>query len=126
MIYLISGDEKALPDALAAFAASSALAVSDIPFNGPISEVRVARVDGKFVINPTMEEKKRADIDLMVAASIENILMVEGEMKEVSEDDMLEALKTAHEAIKVQCKLQIELTRGRRKNSKTNLQSRRK
>ena len=110
MIYLISGDENALPDSLAAFAASSALAVSDIPFQGPISEVRVVRVDGKFVINPTMEEKKRADIDLIVAASIENILMVEGEMKEVSEDDMLEALRQAHDAIKVQCQLQIELT----------------
>jgi polyribonucleotide nucleotidyltransferase len=110
MLYLISGDEKALPDALAAFAASAALSVSDIPFNGPISEVRVARVDGKFVINPTLEEKGRADIDLMVGASIENILMVEGEMKEVSEDDMLEALKLAHEAIKEQCKLQKELT----------------
>lgn len=110
MIYLISGDEKALPDALAAFAASAALSVSDIPFQGPISEVRVARVDGKFVINPTLEEKQRADIDLMVGASIENILMVEGEMKEVSEDEMVEALKIAHEAIKEQCKLQIELT----------------
>ncbi|HMG91856.1 MAG TPA: polyribonucleotide nucleotidyltransferase [Chryseolinea sp.] len=110
MLYLISGDEKALPDALAAFAASAALSVSDIPFNGPISEVRVARVDGKFIVNPTLEEKLRADIDLMVGASIENILMVEGEMKEASEDDMLEALKLAHEAIKEQCKLQQELT----------------
>ena len=110
MLYLLSGDENALPDALAAFAASAALSVSDIPFQGPISEVRVARVEGKFVINPTMEQKKIADIDLMVGASIENILMVEGEMKEVSEDDMLEALKAAHEAIKDQCRLQIELT----------------
>ena len=110
MLYLISGDEKALPDALAAFAASSALSVSDIPFNGPISEVRIARVDGKFVINPTLQEKERADLDLMVGASIENILMVEGEMKEVSEDDMLEALRLAHEAIKDQCRLQQELT----------------
>jgi polyribonucleotide nucleotidyltransferase len=110
MIYLISGDETALPDALAAFAASSALSVSDIPFQGPISEVRVARVDGKFVINPSLEEKQRADIDLMVGASIENILMVEGEMKEVSEEDVVEALKAAHEAIKEQCKLQIELS----------------
>ena len=110
MLYLISGDEKALPDALAAFAASSALSVSDIPFNGPISEVRIARVDGKFVVNPTLQERERADIDLMVGASIENILMVEGEMKEVSEDDMLEALKLAHEAIKDQCRLQQELT----------------
>lgn len=118
MLYLISGDQDALPDALAAFAASSALSVSDIPFHGPISEVRVARVDGKFVINPTMEQKSRADIDLMVGASIENILMVEGEMKEVSEDDMLEALKTAHEAIKVQCELQIELTKATGKTEK--------
>ena len=110
MLYLISGDENALPDALAAFAASAALSVSDMPFQGPISEVRVARVDGKYIVNPTMEQKKRADIDLMVGASIENILMVEGEMKEVSEADMLDALKVAHEAIKEQCKLQIELT----------------
>jgi len=112
MLYLISGDQNALPDALAAFAASAALSVSDIPFHGPISEVRVARVEGKFIVNPTMEQKLRADIDLIVAASIENILMVEGEMKEVSEDDMLEALKIAHEAIKVQCELQIELTKA--------------
>lgn len=111
MIYLISGDENALPDALAAFAASSALSVSDIPFGGPISEVRVARIDGNFVVNPTMADKARADIDLIVAASMDNILMVEGEMKEVSEDDMLEALRIAHDAIKTQCQLQIELTR---------------
>ena len=118
ILYLISGDENAVPDALAAFAASSALAVSDIPFNGPISEVRVARVDGKFVVNPTMAEKKKADIDLMVGASIENILMVEGEMKEVSEDDMIEALKIAHDAIKVQCQLQLELTKAADKTVK--------
>lgn len=118
MIYLISGDQNGLPDALAAFAASAALSVSDIPFQGPISEVRVARVDGKFVINPTMEQKTRADIDLMVGASIENILMVEGEMKEVSEDEMLEALKVAHEAIKVQCELQIELSKATNKTEK--------
>jgi len=109
---LISGDENALPDGLAAFAASSALSVSDIPFNGPISEVRVARVNGQFVINPTLEQKLQADIDLIVAASLDNILMVEGECKEVSEDDMLEALKKAHEAIKVQCQVQIELTKA--------------
>jgi len=118
MIYLISGDQNSLPDALAAFAASAALAVSDIPFQGPISEVRVARVDGKFIVNPTMEQKLRADMDLMVGASIENILMVEGEMKEVSEDEMLEALKIAHEAIKVQCELQIELTKATNKTQK--------
>jgi polyribonucleotide nucleotidyltransferase len=118
MLYLISGDQNALPDALAAFAASAALSVSDIPFQGPISEVRVARVDGKFIINPTMEQKLRADIDLIVAASIENILMVEGEMKEVSEDDMLAALKLAHEAIKTQCEVQIELTKATNKTEK--------
>ena len=118
MIYLMSGDPNALPDALAAFAASAALSVSDIPFSGPISEVRVARIDGKFVVNPTMEDKQRADIDLIVAASIENILMVEGEMKEVSEEDMLEALRLAHEAIKVQCAVQIEFAQAAGKTVK--------
>jgi polyribonucleotide nucleotidyltransferase len=117
-LYLISGDENALPDGLAAFAASSALAVSDIPFNGPISEVRVARVNGEFLINPTLAQKEQADIDLIVAASIDNILMVEGECKEVSEDDMLEALKRAHEAIKLQCQVQIELTKAVGKEQK--------
>jgi polyribonucleotide nucleotidyltransferase len=110
-IQLISGDTNALPDALAAFAASAALSVSDIPFQGPISEVRVARVEGKLIINPTLEQKEKADLDLIVAASIENILMVEGESKEVSEEDMLLALKAAHDAIKTQCNLQIELTK---------------
>jgi len=117
-IQLLSGDEKALPDALAAFAASAALSVSDIPFQGPISEVRVARIDGKFVINPPLDQKERADLDLIVAASIENILMVEGEAKEVSEEVMLEALKAAHEAIKLQCQLQIELTKESGKTEK--------
>jgi polyribonucleotide nucleotidyltransferase len=117
-IQLISGDPNALPDALAAFAASAALSVSDIPFQGPISEVRVARVDNQFVINPTLEQKEKADIDLIVAASIDNILMVEGESKEVSEDDMLEALKRAHEAIKVQCELQIALAKDAGKTEK--------
>src|SRR5690606_13429797 len=111
MIYLISGDPNAVPDSLAAFAASAALSVSDIPFNGPISEVRVARIDGNFVINPPMADRERADIDLIVAASLDNILMVEGELKEVSEDDMVEALRVAHEAIKVQCEVQIELSK---------------
>lgn len=108
-IQLISGDEKALPDALAALAASSALSVSDIPFGGPISEVRVALIDGKYVINPGKEEKEKAELDLIVAATLDNILMVEGEMKEVSEDVMLEAIKHAHDAIKVQCQVQKEL-----------------
>ncbi len=117
-IQLISGDANALPDALAAFAASAALSITDIPFQGPISEVRVARVDGQFVINPPLEQKERADIDLIVAASLDNILMVEGEMKEVSEADMLEALKRAHDAIKVQCHLQIELAKELGKTEK--------
>ncbi len=109
-IQLVSGDSNALPDGLAAFAASAALSVSDIPFHGPISEVRVARVNGEYIISPTLEQKEKADLDLIVAASLDNILMVEGESKEVSEADMLLALKTAHEAIKTQCLLQIELT----------------
>ncbi|MFN5170731.1 MAG: polyribonucleotide nucleotidyltransferase [Cyclobacteriaceae bacterium] len=117
-IWLVSGDSNALPDALAAFAASSALAVSDIPFNIPISEVRVARVDGQLIINPTLEQKEKADLDFMVGASIDNILMVEGECKEISEADMLEALKFAHEAIKTQCQLQIELTKEAGKTEK--------
>ncbi len=109
LITLISGENDVLPDALAALAASSALAVSDIPFGGPISEVRVARIDGKYVINPNNSELDNADLDLIVAATKENIMMVEGELKEVSEAVMLEALKVAHEAIKVQCDAQLEL-----------------
>lgn len=109
IIQLISGGENDSPDALAALAASSALAVSDIPFHGPISEVRVVRINGKFVINPGLKEIGEADLELMVAASEDNIMMVEGEMKEVSEDVMLEALKAAHNAIKIQCQAQKEL-----------------
>ncbi|PLX03748.1 MAG: polyribonucleotide nucleotidyltransferase [Marinilabiliales bacterium] len=109
IIQLISGDKDVLPDSLAALAASSALAVSDIPFNGPISEARVARINGEFVINPSITDLENADLELMVAASMENIMMVEGEMNEVSESVMLEALKVAHDAIKVQCQAQIEL-----------------
>ena len=108
-VSLISADKETMPDALAGLAASAAIAVSDIPFNGPISEVRVARIDGKLVINPGFTELESADIDIMVAATYENIMMVEGEMDEVSEADMLEAIKFAHEAIKAQCKAQIEL-----------------
>lgn len=108
-IMLFSTDGVDMPDALAGLAASAALAVSDIPFNGPISEVRVARIDGKFRINPTFSELERADMDLMVGATYENIMMVEGEMDEVSEADLLEALKAAHEAIKVHCLVQKEL-----------------
>src|SRR5258706_14693443 len=117
-IQLMSADENALPDALAAFAASSALAVSDIPFQGPISEVRVARVEGQFIINPTLAQKEKADMDLIVGASIDNILMVEEESKEVSEDDLLAALKVAHDAIKDQCRLQAELTQATGKTKK--------
>ena len=108
-IILFSADGVDMPDALAGLAASAALAVSDIPFNGPISEVRVARINGEFVINPTFEQLEQADMDLMVGATYENIMMVEGEMKEVSEQDLLAALKAAHEAIKPMCKAQMEL-----------------
>ena len=99
-----------MPDALAGLAASAALAVSDIPFNGPISECRVARIDGKYVVNPTFSELEKADIDIMVGATLDNIMMVEGEMDEVQESEMLEAIKVAHEAIKVQCQAQLELS----------------
>jgi len=108
-ITLISADKNIMPDALACLAASSAIAVSNIPFNGPISEVRVARVEGKLIINPTFTEVANADIDIMVAASMDNIVMVEGEMKEISEPEMVEAIKFAHDAIKIQCKAQTDL-----------------
>ena len=110
-IILFSSDGVDMPDALAGLAASAAIAVSDVPFNGPISEVRVARIDGKFVINPTFDQLKTADMDLMVGATYDNIMMVEGEMDEVSEADLLEALKAAHEAIKAQCVAQMELAK---------------
>ncbi|MBR5861615.1 MAG: polyribonucleotide nucleotidyltransferase [Bacteroidaceae bacterium] len=108
-IVLFSADGVDMPDALAGLAASAALAVSDIPFGGPISEVRVARIGGEFVVNPTFAQLEEADMDIMVAATYDNIMMVEGEMKEVSESDLLEAMKVAHEAIKVHCKAQMEL-----------------
>ncbi len=108
-ITLFSADGVDMPDALAGFAASAALACSDIPFEAPISEVRVARVNGEFIINPTFEQVEAADMELMVGATEENIMMVEGEMKEVSEIDLLEALKAAHAAIKPMCQLQKEL-----------------
>jgi polyribonucleotide nucleotidyltransferase len=109
-VILFSADGEDMPDALAGLAASAALAVSDIPFNGPISEARVARINGKFKVNPTFSELEKADMDIMVGATMENIMMVEGEMDEVQEADLLEALKVAHEAIKIQCQAQIELT----------------
>ena len=108
-VNLISAEKDIQPDALAGLAASSALAVSDIPFEGPISEVRVARIGGELKINPNFSEMADADLDIMVAATYDNIMMVEGEMKEVSESDLLEAMKVAHEAIKVHCKAQMEL-----------------
>ena len=108
-VNLISADKDIQADALAGLAASAALAVSDIPFGGPISEVRVARINGEYCINPTFSQMKDVDLDIMVGGTIDNILMVEGEMKEVSEEVMLGAIKYAHEAIKVQCAAQIEL-----------------
>ncbi|MDR0427704.1 MAG: polyribonucleotide nucleotidyltransferase [Dysgonamonadaceae bacterium] len=108
-VTLYSSDGEDVPDALAGLAASAALAVSDIPFNGPISEVRVGRVNGEFVVNPTFNQLENADMDIMVAATLDNIMMVEGEMKEVSEADLLNAIKFAHEAIKPHCQAQIEL-----------------
>ncbi|MCR5158822.1 MAG: polyribonucleotide nucleotidyltransferase [Prevotella sp.] len=110
-VMLLSADGVDQPDALAGFAASAALACSDIPFECPISEVRVARINGEYVIDPTFEQMKQADMDIMVGASAENIMMVEGEMKEVSEHDLLGALKAAMEAIKPMCLLQTELSK---------------
>lgn len=109
-VVLFSAGEDDMPDALAGLAASAALAVSDIPFEGPISEVRIARIDGQWCINPSASELKKADIDMMVAATLDNIMMVEGEMDEVSEAEMLEAIRQAHEAIKKQCQAQLELS----------------
>lgn len=109
LVTLISLDPEILPDSLAGLAASAAVAVSNIPFNGPISEVRVARIDGKFVINPLKTDLERADLELIVAGSADSIVMVEGEMKEVSEAEMLEAIKVAHAAIKVQVSAQSAL-----------------
>jgi polyribonucleotide nucleotidyltransferase len=111
IVTLISSDRNMLPDALACLAASSALAISDIPFNGPISEVRVGRIDGQFVINPSITDLANSDIDIIVAASYDNIMMVEGEMKEISEEEMVQAIMFAHEAIKQQCIVQNELVK---------------
>lgn len=112
IISLLSGDKVNMPDALACLAASAALAVSDIPFNGPVSEVRIVRVDGQFIVNPTALEMVGNDIDIIVAGTAENIMMVEGEMKEIAEEDMLKAIELAHEAIKVHCRVQEELGRA--------------
>ena len=109
MMQLISYDGVNSPDALAGFAASTAIAVSDIPFNGPMSEVRVGRVDGQFIINPTLEEMAVSDLDCMIAGTIDNIVMLEGEMLEISENEMVEVIKVAHDAIKEQCQFQLDL-----------------
>ncbi|MDA8605965.1 polyribonucleotide nucleotidyltransferase [Flavobacteriales bacterium] len=112
MIQLMSADAEVLPDSLAGLAASACLAVSDIPFDGPISEVRVARIDGAFVINPHRTELESADMDMMVAGSMDSIVMVEGEMSEVSEDEMVDAIEAAHKAIQAQCEAQIALAKS--------------
>lgn len=108
MLQLVAYDGVNSPDALVGFAASTAIALSDIPFNGPMSEVRVGRIDGQFVINPTMEEMEASDIDCMIAGTKENIVMLEGEMQEISEAEMVEIIKVAHEAIKEQCQFQLD------------------
>lgn len=109
IISLLSADKEHTPDAMACLAASAALAVSDIPFNGPVSEVRVARINGEYIVNPTTSELANADMDMIVAGTLDNIMMVEGEMHEVSEDDMLKAIEVAHAAIKVHCQVLAEL-----------------
>ncbi len=117
-VILFSSNGEDIPDALAGLAASAALSVSDIPFNGPVSEVRVARVDGTLVVNPTFKELEKADLDIMVGATLDNIMMVEGEMDEVQEASLLEAIKFAHEEIKKQCQAQVELAEAAGKTVK--------
>ncbi|MEZ4801919.1 MAG: polyribonucleotide nucleotidyltransferase [Gelidibacter sp.] len=109
MIQLMSHDENVMPDAMAGLAASAAIQLSDIPFETPISEVRVGRVNGQFIINPTFAQLEESDIDMVIGASADSVMMVEGEMKEISEEEMVEAIKFAHDAIKVQCEAQIKL-----------------
>ena len=121
-IFLISADPEVLPDALAALAASAALMITDIPFNGPISEVRVAKINGQYVINPPTSQLKSATLDLIVAASAKDICMVEGEMEEASEEEVVEALKIAHEVIKMQCAVQKEFEAAAGKTEKRTFQ----
>ncbi len=109
ILNLISGDERNMPDSYAALAASAALSVSDIPFDGPISEVRVAKINGEFVINPERQLLQEAEMDIILAATMENVMMVEGEAKECQEEDLIEAIKVGHEAIKVHCQAQLDL-----------------
>lgn len=118
LVTLISLDKEILPDALACLAGAAALAVSDVPFNGPISEVRVGRVDGEYIINPTRTQLASSDIDMIIAGSHKDVVMVEGELKEVSEEDMLEAIRIAHQAIQMQCEVLAELTRLTGKETK--------
>lgn len=117
MMQLISYDGVNSPDALVGFAASACLAVSDIPFNGPMSEVRVGRIDGKFIINPTLDEMKISDVDCIIAGTMENICMVEGEMKEIQEAELVEIIKVAHESIIEQCQFQLDLAKEVAKSS---------
>jgi len=109
IINLISGDEETMPDCYAALAASAALAVSDIPFAGPISEVRVAKINGEYIVNPTRTQLADATLDVIVAATMDNVMMVEGEADEAQESELLEAIQTGHEHIKVQCQAQLAL-----------------
>ncbi len=111
IINLISADAEVMPDTLAALAASTALAISDIPWDGPLSEVRVAKIDGEFVVNPNRSDLKKAEMDIIVAATMENVMMVEGEAKECSEADLIKAIKIGHEAIKPQCEAQLALAK---------------
>ena len=111
IINLISGDPETLPDAMAALAASAALAVSDIAFNGPISEVRVSRINGEFMVNPDRTANEGADLDIILAATMDDVTMVEGEMAEVTEDALLEAIRIGHDAIKVQIQAQLDLAK---------------
>ncbi|MFZ1525486.1 MAG: polyribonucleotide nucleotidyltransferase [Saprospiraceae bacterium] len=111
IIQLISGDAKNMPDCYAALAASAALSVSDIPFDGPISEVRVAKINGKYIVNPERDQMATADLDLIIAATTKDVMMVEGEANECQESDIIEAIKIAHEAIKVQCDAQLTLAK---------------
>lgn len=112
MIQLMSHDEEVMPDAMAGLAASAAIQLSDFPFECPISEVRVGRVDGKFIINPSFAQLAQSDIDMVIGASADSVMMVEGEMSEISEEEMTEAIKFAHEAIKVQCEAQVRLAQA--------------
>jgi len=112
MIQLMSHDDEVMPDAMAGFAASAAIQLSDFPFECAISEARVGRVDGKFIINPTRAQLAESDIDMMIGASADSVMMVEGEMNEISEEEMTEAIKFAHEAIKVQCEAQMRLAKA--------------